>query len=487
MKAAMDVRVNVKPVFSNLYHTGMWEGPCRVGAPEELTKEHDISTGREQFEVWKHVLETNIQASCANILEPAYIEYPESFVVPETELAKLEKDAFQTDLYLMTYRVPGLVERFHKPAAMINLGPTPVDLVAYYTDIGEEAYMAHDYEEFNELLELLQVRKAIAATKILILSGTEHIPVSVSSSIHDLPMLERRYGIRNSRVPFHLVFDEMEKLVQEGSAEVEETTRRLLSGSRKSNIAKDDLRQDVFLYRAVKNLMEQFECNAFTIPCKDLCASRLPARARCVPCIAHSLLKDERLPTACEEDLSVWLATAILMYLSHKSVFMGNPVLVKKGSYQIDELGIMKGMVSRPRYEFDEEVLEIHHSVPGLMMDGFDKPPLAYELGHFTHEGWGGNIQIDMADHDGKTVTLARFNRTADKVLVARAEILATEFRAEYCSPAIYCSVAGGVRNLRQRLAKGRYGHHLAVVYGDYVEKISSLGEIMGFTAEIHG
>ncbi len=31
MKYAMDVKVNLKPVFSNLVHTDWWEGPCRVG------------------------------------------------------------------------------------------------------------------------------------------------------------------------------------------------------------------------------------------------------------------------------------------------------------------------------------------------------------------------------------------------------------------------------------------------------------------------
>ena len=35
MKYAMDVKVNVKPVFSNLVHSDWWEGPCRVGVREE--------------------------------------------------------------------------------------------------------------------------------------------------------------------------------------------------------------------------------------------------------------------------------------------------------------------------------------------------------------------------------------------------------------------------------------------------------------------
>ena len=52
---------------------------------------------------------------------------------------------------------------------MINPVLTPIDLVGYYRDIGLEAYMAHDYEEYNRILTCLQVRKAVANTKILIL------------------------------------------------------------------------------------------------------------------------------------------------------------------------------------------------------------------------------------------------------------------------------------------------------------------------------
>ena len=64
---------------------------------------------------------------------------------------------------------PAIEPGLNKPISMINPGPTPIDLVGYYRDIGLEAYMAHDYEEYNRILTCLQVRKAVANTKILIL------------------------------------------------------------------------------------------------------------------------------------------------------------------------------------------------------------------------------------------------------------------------------------------------------------------------------
>ena len=84
--------------------------------------------------------------------------------------------------------------------------------------------------------------------------------------------------------------------------------------------------------RLASRMMERYDCNAFTTPCKELCASRLPQKNKCVPCITHSLNKDDRIPSACEEDLAVWMAMMMMMYLTRQSVFMGNPVLVLAGS-----------------------------------------------------------------------------------------------------------------------------------------------------------
>ena len=477
MLHAMDVKVNVKPVFSNMVHSGVWEGPCRVGTPEQLSPSYEIRAGKEHFAIWTRELRDNL-CKYANLMEPAYIEFDETFVVLESEFEKLAKDAPEVDLYLITYRVPG-IERFHKPISMINLGPTPIDLVAFYRDTGSEAYMAHDYEEFNQLIKLLQVRKAIANTKILILSATEQIPASVNSSIPDLYGLYQRYGIRNNRMTFRNVFDQMEKM--EATSDTLSMVENLVNGATESRIKAEWIQQDVRYYEAVRALMEKFGCNAFTTSCKELCASRYPMQTKCTPCLTHSLLKDDRIPSSCEEDLNVLMATMVLMYLTEQSVFMGNPMLVPKGTRTLKQMGM-----SDLDQLCDEDILEIHHAVPGLKMEGFEQPEMPYFLGHFTQEGWGTKVQVDMAARDTKVVTMGRFNRRGDSMIVARAEILGCEFRETYCSPAIFYRVEGGVREFRQALAKGCYGHHLAVVYGDHVEEVKDLGEVAGFDVQVH-
>jgi L-fucose isomerase-like protein len=481
MKHAMDIKINVKPVFSNMVHSGVWEGPCRVGRPDELEPSYEAKIGKEQFKLWTQELHENLN-KYVHILEPVYIQIDETYVVSDKQFEKLENDTHEVDLYLITYRVPG-IERFKKPIAMISLGPTPIDLVGFYRDIGIDAYMAHDYEEFNGLVRLLQVRKAIAHTKILILSETEQFPVTVNTSIPDLYGLYQRYGIRNSRIPFRNVFDQMEKM--ETTKDVKHLVDSIFNGATKTNIQKELIVQDVKFYKAVQALMDKFGCNAFTTSCFGLCASKYPMKYKCTPCLTHSLLKDDKIPSSCEEDVNVLMAMMVLMYLTKQSVFMGNPVLVKKGSEAIKQLGT-PSILFNPARTFDEDVLEIHHAVPGIKMEGFENPSMPYQLGHFTYAGWGSKIQVDMATGKTKTVTMGRFNRSGDRMIVARGEILDCVFEETYCSPVVYYRIEGGVREFRQALAKGCYGHHLAVVYGDHIEDVKKLGEIVHFNVEVH-
>ena len=480
MKYAMDVKVNLRPVFSNMVHTDWWEGPCRVGVFEENNPAVERRAGKEQFRIWYDELKKNIDSSRCNLMEPVYIEFDESFAVKDSEFDKLIPENHLVDIYLITYRIPG-IERLRKPISMINLGPTPIDLVGYYTDIGLEAYMAHDYAEYNELLKNLQVRKAVANTKILILSNCEQTPASVNTSTYDLSDLFMRYGIRNNRIDFRQIVKYMDEI--EIDDKIRSEAKALIAGAQKCDLTEEFVCNDYRYFHAVRAMMEKYDCNAFTTACKELCASRIPQQYKFTPCLTHTTNKDDRIPSACEEDLAVWLAMTVMMYLTRQSVYMGNPVLVLAGSKTIEQLGMPK-LLEQPDRTFDRDVLEIHHAVPVRKMRGFDKPMQDYSLSHFTTQGWGTHLQVDMAEQEGQVVTFGRFNRRGTKMIVAVGHTLGCEFRPYYCSPAVYYDVEGGVREFRQALARGCYGHHQAIVYGNHVRELQELGRVMGFEVE---
>jgi hypothetical protein len=201
--------------------------------------------------------------------------------------------------------------------------------------------------------------------------------------------------------------------------------------------------------------------------------------------LAHSLLKDDRIPSACEEDINVWLAMTMMMYLTEQAVYMGSAVLVRKGTTTVSQLGSPK-LLHDPGLAFDEDVLEIHHAVPSMKMEGFGSDPMPYQLGHFTRGGLGDRDPDRYGerrgpnDHHGPFQPAgrphARGPQGDSRVRVPRNLLLS----------AIYIRVDGGARELRQALAKGCYGHHLAVAYGDHVDRLAQLGEVVGFDIEIH-
>jgi len=114
--------------------------------------------------------------------------------------------------------------------------------------------------------------------------------------------------------------------------------------------------------------MQKYSCNAFTVECFELCASRLADKYLITPCLLHTLLKDEGIASACEADLNALLAMRLLMSIAKKSSYMGNP---------------------RPLLN---DQLVINHSVPGIKMAGYDKPDLPYHLRHFVESGWGQRL-----------------------------------------------------------------------------------------------
>jgi hypothetical protein len=481
MKKAIDVKVNVKPVFSNMIHTGIWEGPCRVGTKEELDPVYEKRTGKEQFVYWKTELEKNIDSRYANILEPVYIEFDEKFVVPASELEKLEPDVKQTDFYLISYRVPG-IEVMGKPVTMINKGPTPLDVIPFFRDLGMNAWFANDYDEYNEKLRFLQVQKAVANTKWLVLSATEQITATGYANPTDFLDLYKRYGIRHNRRSFRDIFDKYETM--QVTDKMKKTATDIISSAKESKIKDEFVLADVKFHDAVIEMMEDYDCNGFTITCKELCASRLPYKNKITPCLCHSINNANGIPSACEEDIGALLTMTFLTYLTKKAIYMGNSVLVVKGTKEVPQIGMPK-LLFTPEMTFDEDVLEIHHAVPTWKMAGLDKPDLPYDLGHFTQEGFGTKVQVNLYDAaPEKTVTLARFNRHGDCMLVARGEILGSEFKEVYCSPESYFRIEGGARGLRIRQAEGLYGNHLCLVYGDHVEEIKKLGAISGFSVE---
>ena len=154
-------------------------------------------------------------------------------------------------------------------------------------------------------------------------------------------------------------------------------------------------------YQTIISLIKNMTAMPLPSNVFEFCTSRLPQKWNITPCLVHTLFKDMGIASACEGDLGGLLTMQMLMALSKKSPHFGNMFYQQKG----------KG------------VLTVNHSVPGIKMNGFDKPGLPYQLGHFVQSGWGTKAIVDFMQNDEKDVTVARMNPAGTGILVLKGKL----------------------------------------------------------------
>jgi L-fucose isomerase-like protein len=457
----VDAKVNIKPVFFQLIHHAAYEGPCRVGKRENLEPQAEIVGGKEQFGSFVESLKKNLSAD-AQLMEPIYVEWKDDFVIPESEIKRLEPDVHDADMiFIATAGLPQypaitIGQRYKKPVGMMGW-VAAIDAIAYLRSRGLEGYTFLDFDHLNRFISLLRVRKAVRSMKLLVALEGNIITTGVVSNIYDLEGLKSRYGADYTCVTADELISQMDNLPDNGLDQAEELTNRLVENAQNVHMSRDDVLRSVRFYVATRRVMEKYESNAFVIPCFEICARTILEDRRITFCLTHTLLKDAGIPSACEGDINVMMSMALLMYISKKSAYMGN-------SYAIDR---------------EQNVLAIHHDVPGLKMKGLGSSDLPYEIRNFTVGGWGATVRYDFSRDTGEPVTMARFNPAATKLLVVKGEIAGGGgFGNIGCALSAHVKVRDIVDLFHKEMD---FGHHLALVYGDYVDDMKELGKLMGF------
>ncbi len=461
------VKVNIKPLYAGMVHSGVWVGPCRP--KDTKPPEQERAAHKKRFPVEIENLRRTV-GSAAKVLEPIYYETDDYFDVrgsTDELFAKLDTEKEEVDLYLQFGAVgrcfAALVgERYRKPVA-IPYTISGRELSAYLRGKNLEGYTPIDAEELNTLVALLRARKAFRQTKILeVINRPTKIPRRLPNVITDYEYLVKEFGVSVQMVDFDELAEEMRR-VRESEAIVQRTRELadgLIAAALDSNINRDYVLADVEFYQAVKNLMARHGCSAFSIDCYEICASRLSEKWKTVPCLTHSLLKDEGYPSACEGDLNALLIMDLLMALTNKAVYMGN------------------------LHYHSEEVFDINHSVPGLKMLGFDKPDLPYQLRHRIQQGWGTKLQIDFSKIEEKTVTIAQMNPWSNRILAVQGEVIGVDGMDEiYCNPGALISSRGTREYFKKQDGQG---HHGVMVYGDYTKELERLAAMLGIGIEVY-
>ncbi|MDY3919806.1 MAG: hypothetical protein SOZ59_12565 [Candidatus Limivivens sp.] len=446
---AMDTRLIVRPIIGCLTHSHFWEGPCRAGHREDMTQEAETKAADRAFASAVKLLEQATDE--IEFLDAVDARYDEKFVVGEEIYAQIEKDMDQVDFFLcMNWRIPKL-ERYRKPVVILQNGNEGIDFAAYCRSIGVEAYVAMDLQDLNEIAHILWVRKAVANTRALVLTAGGQPTFGIQSLIRDPEILRQKYGFEVVKLPFTSIVPYMDAISDEEARPIAE---RFINGSKETKVNTEWFLNDIKYYLAAKKMMDVYQCNAFSTACHELCTSEIPQERKFTPCMCHSILKDEGIPSGCEEDLNALMAMVIMQYAANRPAFMGNP------NHETDEL------------------LRIHHAVPALCMNGYGTEPLQYKLWAFTGQGFGGKLQVDFSENKDSYVTLGRFNPAGDTMCVKVGEVIRSEYADVYCSPYYYIKM-DDARTYMHNLAG--FGHHQVLIFGDYRKQLKEISKVMGF------
>jgi L-fucose isomerase-like protein len=172
--------------------------------------------------------------------------------------------------------------------------------------------------------------------------------------------------------------------------------------------------------------------------------------------MTHSLLKNAGFPSACEKDLNALLSMAVMMYVSHKPAYMGNP-----------------------DFDLGTDILTLHHSDSPTKMNGFDQPDDYYEIKSFTESGFGATLRYDYERKKGQMVTLSRFDPSGKRIILTRGEISGgTGMDGFGCSQKVSIKIPDA-REMQRKMQD--FGHHLVMVFDDWTGEIRDLGDMMGF------
>ncbi len=458
---AINTKVKIKPVLPQLVHSGAYEGPCRVGEKENLTPQADRQRNQQQYDDFTSRLNKGLGEGI-EILPPATVQWSDDFVVPDAQLRKLAPDAYEADIILVgdaglpQYPAVRIAQQFGKPVAMV-WQLASVDVAAYLRARGLDGYAFMDYEALAAFLRLFRVKKALRCTRLLIALQGDLLPMGVVSSIYDLEGLRERYGIEHKLITATELLQAMRDLSPEQQESAEQMTQQLITQAQQSDMTAQQLLPSTKFYLAARQTLAKYQCNAFTLPCFEICASQVMEKEQVVFCLAHSLLKDEGIPSACEGDINVLLAMSVLMYLSRQSAHMGNTYVT----------------------DVQENLIRVHHDVPGLKMKGFDSPDLPYGIKNFTVGGWGGTLRYDISRDEGEVVTIARFNPQGSALLATSGQVVGCHGYME-----VGCSLAYELRvpDARQLFELQQdFGHHFALVFGDHIADLKRLGSLVGF------
>ena len=461
IKKHEEIRLNVKPIFLTLYHEYVFEGPCRFGEGIQLEKEFDLHMAAEKFKGWYAQLQAAMPENVVNLLEPVKVERDENFLTKDEMIDKLAEGSEEVDLYFIGYAsrpydlALEFAQRVGKPCAITQACCASAITSAEFLARGLEFYSFEDWEDATEYMTVLRARKVMKDSKILAATRmTSTVSVSAPDSIID-----------------------PEKII-------DKETDELIAGAEECEMTREMVKKSVEANYGIQKFLDAYECNCFTAPCPDLCATRRLNQKQFTMCLNHSLNNEQGIPSACEYDLGAVVSKLMLQAIGRRPSYMGNcftsPVRHGVRAQLPKALFFTPEHVDQKMEELGDipNVVLTFHSVPNRRWESFDEDFRPYAIRSFARSGFGATLRYKFEEDAGQTITMCRVDPNVEKLFVAKGKIITSMgYDQTNCSMGVFFQVKDSKDFFKKQAA---IGNHMPLIYGDFEEQVIELGELLG-------
>ena len=476
-KSIVNQKLVVQPVFISLVHLNAFMGPCRYGIGEELTYDYEMKQAQKTFQHFKDDCDTYLDEKFVEVLEPKFLEWHEDFAISEEVLREALKEDYRTDVYLISgtrllaYVSTVIAKRTKKPLLFVPLSGSKYsrrggyDASAHLTALhqGYETFNALDYDDLNRFFRILRARKVIKNMKVMYGLRNNVLSFGCVSSFINLQDVTNRFGTEIVNFNAREILTMMDELTDEEVAEARKIADDLLRDANGVHMPAENFINDTKYFVAVRKLMKMYDCNAFTQPCFEMCATMELNRRHLTFCLTHCLNKDDGVPSSCASDINTLICYSIIMSIARKAPYMGNVMVCLEDK--------------------EHKLCRINHDMCSKKMKGFDEPDLPIDYVSFAKGNWGVTMRYNFAEDLGQDINLINISPDMKRILITKAKIAGCDdWLTQECSEALVFEVSDN-RKFHEKVVD--YGHHHAVVYGDYSEDFAAFAKLMGMEVEI--
>lgn len=341
-----------------------------------------------------------------------------------------------------------------------------------------DARIVPNHAEGVWYLKALAVKRMLRGASMVVF-GEQNFPWNAHAAGH---LIERGLGTRILVKPLEAIRERYDRF---SDAELD-----AVWGARKaryvvSGVPEGELKQALRTFLAIRSILEEERALGFGVNCfGDLIING----GRDVPCLAQTLCREEGYIAACDGDFCAMMSMALITYYLDRACMMSNMYPVSYVGALKDHFGgepLSPDESKFPRGEWENLARLAHCGYVGVI-----SPEMSPD-GKGVLKPWGGTWEIkrdgrgcgnatDLRSEEPMTVVELCFDGRT--LLLASGEALESTHHTgmPHCESSAllrFRDLDGFVRNISRE--------HTAVVYGDHMEALRILAEVLGLDVKV--